>query len=155
MGTRGPQKTPTAILKLRSSHRADERPDEPVVDSVIPDAPDWMPAACLSRWKKLTGEMHLIGMLGELDADHLAQYCVLWMQYEQALKELDAYGNLDNDPVKGMRIHPAFTVCMTLSTQVKQMGREFGCTPSARASFGGYMGVKDQKKEGLGKFKTG
>lgn len=155
MGQRGPQKTPTAILKLTDSWLAARRPNEPKVESVIPDAPEWMLEECLPRWNRLTKQMHAIGMIGEIDADHLAQYCMLWLQYEQALIELSDYGFIHDDEIKGIKVHPAFKVCMELSTKVMQMGREFGCTPSSRANFSQLVNIKDQKKQaGLEQFKN-
>lgn len=50
------------------------------------------------------------------------------------MKAAQDTGHILEDPVSGKKIHPNFKVVMELSTQVKQLGREFGLTPSARAS---------------------
>tara|TARA_R110002020_G_scaffold451901_1_gene666125 strand:- start:17601 stop:18080 length:480 start_codon:yes stop_codon:yes gene_type:complete len=152
MGKRGPQPTPIKLLEKAGSWRAKIKPDVVEAPAERPEPPAWMPEDCLTRWSYCAEQLMGMGILGKIDQDALAQYCYLWKLLEEAIRERDTTGNVDHDPVKGQRISPYFKVVMELSTQVKQLCREFGMTPSSRTAFSAAVNVKDQKKDGLAAF---
>lgn len=115
MPRRGPSKTPTAVLKARGSWRAKEREKEggePEVEPLedFPPAPERLSAAGRQIWNDVVPKIQRMRILSESDLNSLAVYCDLH----------DLYWN-GGDKLK-------------IAPQLRNYAREFGLTPSARAS---------------------
>jgi hypothetical protein len=72
--SRGRKKTPTAILRLRGSRRADDRPDEPEALRGVPIPPAWLSDRARDKWAEVCRA--LIG-LGVLSAPYTAGVVLL------------------------------------------------------------------------------
>jgi hypothetical protein len=74
MGKRGPKPTPTGVLKLRGSWRAN-RPDEPVPPDVTIEPPSWLTDAGREVWDQMAPVCIAMNTLTAADAGRFARYC--------------------------------------------------------------------------------
>lgn len=130
MGKRGPKKTPTAVLENRGSWRAKVRGGEPRPKVSYPPCPEWMSPIAADIWNKLVPDLVNLGVMTELDSFSFGRYCtyaVLWL------------AELGSDDRKE-------TTLEKYANQLSKIEREFGLTPSSRAS----LSVKEpeEKKDG-------
>ena len=63
MGRRGPPPTPTPMLKLRGSWRADVNRAEPQPEMGKPKCPDWIDVYAKAAWKQLVPQLEQMGVL--------------------------------------------------------------------------------------------
>ena len=94
MAGRGPAPTPTKILKMRGSWRADTRPYEPQPEPGVPTCPDWMPDEGKREWRRVCGELAGLGLLTKLDRATLAVLCQAWADFRAAV-EGDSFKDRD------------------------------------------------------------
>lgn len=139
MGKRGPKKTPTAILKIRGSRRANERPDRAVA-AEMPEAPPRLTARAKELWDELAPRLFDANVLTLRDRYALARYCELKEQYEKALAFIQRYGTTypvtdANGNTKFCRHSQAIEV-RNLATILARLEAAFGLEPSARATSG-------------------
>lgn len=109
----GPPKTPTNKLKLRGSWRGKTRRGEPQPPAGIPDAPAWLSAEAREAYTEVAAQLHGLGMMTMIDRNALARYADLWVSY--------CLSRDVNEQIK-------------LSAELGKLERQFGLTPSARAS---------------------
>jgi P27 family predicted phage terminase small subunit len=139
MGKRGPKRTPTAILKIRGSRRATERPDRGTV-AEMPEAPAWLTGAALEMWNELSPLLFNANVLTMRDRNALARYCKLWEQWRKATDFVDKYGttypSTDANGNTIFRRHTQAIEARNLATILARLEAAFGLEPSARASVG-------------------
>jgi len=138
MGKRGPSKTPTAILKVRGSRWANDRPAEPKPPAAKPICPAFLSAAAKSAWKNLAPQLDEMGVLSRIDRNALARYCESWARWKACAEFIQQYGEtykqLDNDGnVKAVLPWPQVASYGRLAEQLLRLEVQFGLTPSARA----------------------
>ena len=92
MGKRGPKPTPTAILKLRGSRRANLRKGEPQPERKRPVCPRWLDATAKACWKDIVPQLHTMGVLMKIDANAIVRYCVLWSRWMKAEQFIAKHG---------------------------------------------------------------
>lgn len=87
MGRRGPKPTPTTILKLRGSRKAD-RPfePEPPKGEVIP--PTWLHDDARAIWDEIAPPAIEMGVLSAYESGKFADYCTLLARYRREFPEL-------------------------------------------------------------------
>jgi P27 family predicted phage terminase small subunit len=143
MGQRGPKPTPTKLLHLRGSWRAKGREGrEPTPAPVARfDPPAWLSPEAKQVWGRVIRHLKPLGLITRLDMHVMARYCELFVMWRHAAEYVNHYGlhqpiKNAKDKVIGMRIAPYARMMVTLSTELLKIEREFGMTPSARASFG-------------------
>ena len=127
----GPVKTPTKVLEMRGSWRADKRDGEPKPDATMPECPEWLLPDAVSKWDEITPQLHAMGVLGRCDGGALARYCQMWARW-RAVEAGDG----------------SATLSLKLAAALLRLEREFGLTPSARA---GLAVPKDDDSENRGK----
>lgn len=137
MGRRGPQKTPTAILKLRGSMLPKyNRKNEPVAEG-LPVKPDFLIGAAGDMFDKLVIKLDRMGILGEVDENSLAIYCKLWELYWQAVEDIEKHGCsiklVNNKGKKYLRERPTAKTLISLASQLSRYAAGFGMFPAARA----------------------
>ena len=140
MGTRGPSKTPTNILKARGSKRAGDRPAEPIAPEGDPVCPDWLRPEAKDYWARLMPMLQNQKLLAECDENAIARYCqtlAKWRQSEEFLmKHGESYGMVDATGNTIIKAYLQVNLSIKLSEVLLRLEREFGLTPSARASLG-------------------
>jgi phage terminase small subunit len=93
MGTRGPKRTPTKILKMRGSWRANAREGEPIPASKAPPCPRWLTEkAERSVWRTLVARLMALGIIGEIDQFALGRYVRLFIQWRKMDDFVKEYG---------------------------------------------------------------
>ncbi len=123
MAGNGPAPTPTNILKMRGSWRANRRRSEPISRGK-PVCPRWLTPGAKSCWKRLAPKLNRLGILSESDGDALSRYCVTRDQWEQMSKSLG--GAMEPETWK------AHVMLAKLAEQLGRLEQQFGMTPSAR-----------------------
>ena len=93
MGTRGPSPTPTRVLELRGSWRANARPGEPKPDAARPKPPKWLGAEARQAFLYLSRQLDAMGVLTRLDQNALARYVTLWVRYRKAEAFIEKHGD--------------------------------------------------------------
>lgn len=134
----GPPPTPTEILRLRGSWRANARKGEPHASPRRPKMPPWLDADAKIIWRKavvLLGEMHV---LCAIDQVALARYCTLVAWWLRSSKTVNSEGFTtplcNREGVElGRGSSADFKVAMIVSAELGRIEQQFGLTPSARA----------------------
>jgi len=146
MGARGPTPTPTGILKLRGSWRAGERENEPTAPEGRPDKPPSFSGKTGEHrrlWSKLVRLLESMpGVLSKVDGGQLERYCrffVRWRQVEATIEDMTSKAGILT-LIKSADFSKEFKtlsqMSLKLDVALKQIEREFGLTPSARARLG-------------------
>jgi P27 family predicted phage terminase small subunit len=136
MGARGPAPTPTAVLQLRGSWRANARKGEPKAPREIPTCPGWLDAAAKSAWNQLAPLLHQMGVLTLADANVLTRYCITWSRWkaaEQWIQDNGEVAEVETDSGTTYVPHPQVRIAAMLGDQLGKMEQQLGLTPAARA----------------------
>lgn len=130
MGTRGPAPLPDNVRSLRGTLPA--KPTRRVkAVSAIPAAPAWLPAEAKAEWKRVTPELHRLGILAKLDRAALALYCDSWDKFVRAAKVLEDAELIERDS-HGPKKHPGWTIYSSAASTCANLAKELLLTPSAR-----------------------
>lgn len=140
MGRRGPKPLPTAVRLARGTYRPDRAAaNEPLVYGK-PKAPAWLKSNpdAAKEFRRLVKELAAMGVVGSVDANALARYCVLWVRWRQAEEMIKRAGDTfvikDSDgKVKTVMPSPHVAIARQLSEQLGRLEGEFGMTPSSRS----------------------
>lgn len=137
MGARGPRPTPTEVLRLRGSWRANLNRGEPQPEPGPPERPEWLDADAAAAWDALAPRLEAMNLLTRIDGNALARYCVLWTHWRRAALFVDKYGTSysikdGNGRVKCIAQFPEVAQIHKLSVALSRLEVEFGLTPSAR-----------------------
>lgn len=136
MGARGPRPTPTAILESRGSRAVKKRKNEPVPTGDV-KCPAWLPAEAKKVWKIVVKHLEPMNILGSVDTNALARYCVLFAKWQACEKFIAENGMVRETVVKGQLTYvryPQAGIADKLSEQLTRLEREFGMTPASRVN---------------------
>lgn len=155
MGSRGPKPTPTAILDLRGSKRASDRPDLRVHPE-LPDPPEWLLGEALAMWHELAPMLYHAKVLTKRDRNALARYCRLWHRWRQAEEKVDQIGMMlvakDKDGNVEIRRNPVAIEARNLAAMLDRMEASFGLNPASRATIG-YLDRAEVRPASLAAYK--
>lgn len=155
MGKRGPKKTPTAILDLRGSRRASDRPDLRVHPE-LPDPPAWLIGPALDMWGELAPMLYHAKVLTLRDRNALARYCCLWQRWRQAEEQVDKLGvglvSRDKDGQAVLRRNPVAIEARNLAVVLDRMESAFGLNPASRSAIG-FLDRSESRPETLASYK--
>ncbi len=132
MSKRGPKPTPTAVLRLRGSWRANTRPAEPRPQPSRPTCPAWLSRDAKLEWKRVAPQLHRLGLLTQLDRAALAVYCESWSEWVEAKQVISKSGPVIAGP-HGPRRNPYVFIAARAAEQLLKWAAELGMTPSARS----------------------
>ena len=137
MGKRGPAPTPSAILQLRGSWRADANKADPKPKAGRPTCPAWLDKYAKAAWKQLVPQLDDMGVLTKIDGQALTLLCQTWGKWRRAEEMIQKHGEVypiktDAGEVKYLQQSPYVSIARSASDQLARMFREFGMTPSAR-----------------------
>ncbi|MEM7131188.1 MAG: phage terminase small subunit P27 family [Chloroflexota bacterium] len=137
---------PSNVTKLHGNPSKRKLNDaEPKPKVKIPSAPKILQGEARKEWRRISKELHALGLLTDIDRAALTMYCQAWgrwMQAEEALAETfendDGEIRLKNPLVATTdRGYEHTSAWLQVSTQaykqMKQLLTEFGMTPSARS----------------------
>ena len=149
MGARGPTKTPTAVLKLTSPFRAKAREQtEPKPEPGRPTCPAWLSKDAKSCWRQTVPHLEKMRVLTKADRNALARYCEFWATWREAQEFLHEHGmtyavdvdghvmpaNIPHVSPAGFKEYPQANLVVKLAGVLERLEKQFGLTPSARAS---------------------
>lgn len=133
---RGPQKTPTDVLKRRGSWRGKlpERQNEvkPPALKAPPAPPPWLDKASRVHFRRLAPVLIEVGLVTVADTEIVAHLCA---SLEQWVKLCAACENAEPVVCKDDRVwrNPVFTMRSEAHRDLIRIMRELGMSPSARA----------------------
>ena len=148
---RGRKKTPTKLKELKGSLRkCREVSNEMQTTNVVsmPQAPSFLNQHGADEWDLVTNELANIKMLHLTDLSILAAYCNEIGIYREIAQELQ--GNFTEQTVdkdgrlRASKIAPKYKVMQIALQNAMKISREFGFTPSSRASLS--MPEKDEER---------
>ena len=134
MGARGPNKTPKKVLQLKNSWRGKEAPDDPNEESGAPVKPEDLSIQADKYWNGFVDKLLSMGVLATVDGDMLALMCETKAEYVVARDVCYSRGIIGTNSSGADCIEPAVKVRDAASVRLKALYREFGLSPSARAS---------------------
>jgi P27 family predicted phage terminase small subunit len=152
MGRRGPARTPTELLKLQGSWRADKR------DAKEPKAPKGTPETLLIDLTKTERDvfdqtcriLESMGVLNKTDGTAISRYAKAVVRYNKVSAFCEKRGETypqyvtdreGNKTIKGIKRFPESYIRNELENTLLRLEREFGLTPSSRAG----IEVQEQK----------
>ena len=147
MGKRGPAPTPTNLLKLRGSWRADINANEPQPDAIAPEKPGDMPAEAGAVWDRLVGELERMHVMTRADGfalELLARTWGKWMEAERKIEEVGSVYPIKNPDgsIKYLQQTPWVAMSRNYGSELSRLLQQFGLTPSARSRI--TTAVKDE-----------
>lgn len=144
MGRRGPAKTPLKVLKGRDSWRARNRKQEPKAKG-MPRRPTWLSKGAARVWRRIVPHLQTMEIVGAIDAEALARYCVIFAKWRQAEEFVEENGTSyavkdfvsDNHPdgiIVGYKEYPQVGRAIAYAEQLLRIEKTFGMNPGARAN---------------------
>lgn len=131
MGARGPLPQKDNVRYLKGNPGKRRSKPKPRAVRAIPSPPTWLSKEAKAEWRRITPELHRLGLLAKLDRAVLAGYCQSWSQFVAAERligpRLCVIGQ-KGEVVK----HPAWQVRRDALTQLTQLAKELGLSPNAR-----------------------
>ena len=139
--TKGRKKIPTKIKELQGTLEKSRQINEMQVTEVIrmPDAPKHLTSLGKKQWSIVCKELYNKKMLFDVDLSLLSAYCnemALYIEMEQHLRDKGRiqYFYNDDGSVKYSQSVPEQKISRDALNNALKLAREFGFTPSARAS---------------------
>ena len=157
MGQRGPAKTPTKILKLRGTDRADRQVNEPIPPEEAPECPDWLMLEAKRVWDQIVPRLRKMGLATIIDSNALMRYCVALVRWRKAVKFIEENGEAyplkdKHGKVTYLQQFPQVSIAHKLSLELLRLEQQFGMTPSARSTIDVGTAVKPPIDPVLAKF---
>jgi P27 family predicted phage terminase small subunit len=147
MSIRGRKPTPTNILKLRGTYRADRHGhDIPRPDPKPPRCPGWLDDEAKRVWKQVQPELTRLGILTCLDGQILACYCLAVAELRHATESLNAEGRFITVGDR-LKTHPAVGQQRSAWKAVKEFAALLGCEPSGRVRLKGVAQAEEEEDE--------
>ena len=142
MGRRGPPPKPTR-LKVAAGNPGKRplNPAEPQPAVEVPRCPAWLPKRAKAEWRRITPELHRLGLVALIDQAALSAYCVAVAEVEQATATLEAEGRVCVWPIfdkqgeklgERLKAHPCVAMQRDAMAKVKAFVSEFGLSPASR-----------------------
>lgn len=106
---------------------------EPKPKSVIPQCPNHLDGSARTEWKRITIELHALGMISNVDRAALAICCTAWADYVKACNKLKKEGEVIVSDKGGLYQNPWMAIKKRSMEQIAKFYAEFGMTPSSRS----------------------
>jgi len=133
MGKRGPAPLPTHLKIVRGTARPDRiNKKEPKAKTGTPRCPEWLSDEAKVVWKRTVAQLKQMGTLSVADVDLIAAYCNAVVTYQKATDLVDKSGVLIKGRRDGVVTNPAVRIQRDAATLIRQLGAEFGLSPSSR-----------------------
>ena len=135
MAKPGPPKKPTALKRLQGNPGKRPLPkNEPQPDNQKPRCPSHLNDEGKREWRRVAGRLHDVGLLTYVDRALLAAYCQAYGRWVEAEGVIARHGLTQFSP-NGYEVKSAWvTISDKAQDQMLKYAREFGLTPSSRAS---------------------
>ena len=141
MGSRGPSRTPSDILKIRGSWLPDSRGAEPKAEPATPKSlrcPSWLSPLGKLIWKKTVRQLGIMGILTFADENLVSRYAAVYARWRKAqdyvMEKGEGYPVLKDGKVVSIHKYPQTVVASHLLPQITAMEDRMGLSPGARAN---------------------
>jgi P27 family predicted phage terminase small subunit len=137
MGKRGPKPEPTALKLFKGNpgkRPLNENEPKPVSAVNSPAPPTWLGEVGQAKWRELAPQLYAVGCLTLLDYDGLASLCEAHDTFHAAMGIVEKEGMVAVSAKGGAYQHPAVGIKNAALQRIRQLGNDFGMTPSARSS---------------------
>ena len=136
MGKRGPRPLPSKLKALAGNPgRRPLNDREPDVGKA-PTCPRWLSKEAREHWRRIVPILTRMRLVGDVDADALAQYCVAFARWRECMKVLDrdgwSYTTENKNGATYTAERPEAWQAKAAQTVCTKYQQEFGMTPSAR-----------------------
>jgi P27 family predicted phage terminase small subunit len=131
---RGRKPVPTALRVARGN--PGKRPlnsDEPEIVASLPEPPTYLAGEALEYWHEIATKLETHGLLTRIDASALAEYCVVWVRWRKAEREIEKHGQVILSPSGYPVQSPYVSIANKALSHVRAYESEFGMTPSSRS----------------------
>lgn len=136
MGKRGPKPKPTSLRvfegdpgNLLGKRKGEMQPPAP---PVLPPPPAWLGDIGKQAWEQVAATLWRIGCLTENDQKLLSLYCEAWEEFFEARKEIETCGPTAYTDKGTCYQHPAVGRKNKAIQRIRQIGGDFGMSPTAR-----------------------
>jgi len=136
MAKPGPRPQPTSkkIVKGNPGRRPlPKNEPKPRISENIPSAPGHLSKVGKKEWRRVTKELHPIGLITKIDITALAAYCSAYATWVECQEKIQKTGLLIKAPSGYPIINPLLSISNKAVIQMKSFLIEFGMTPSSRS----------------------
>jgi P27 family predicted phage terminase small subunit len=150
---RGPPPTPNVLRLLRgnpSKRRIADEP-KPKIPETVPEPPDFLQGYAADEWYRVSGELHVLGLLTILDVMPLGAYCQAYAHWRTAVETFNKMAALSPDAASGLLIkrgdgtpapNPLLSIARKAAGDMIRAASEFGMAPAARARISAGVGFE-------------
>lgn len=135
MAKTGPKPQPTKLRLVRGNpgrRPIDANEPQPDAFSDAPPCPDWLGEVGRGVWADVCPKLMGSGLLTAVDVGVLAMYCEAWDEFFEAREHIAKHGLIAVGEKGAEYQHPAVGIKNKAIQRIKQIGAEFGMTPSSR-----------------------
>jgi P27 family predicted phage terminase small subunit len=153
MGKRGPKPKPTALKVFEGNRVRANRLGEvvPPGGPEPPAPPDWLGPQGKAAWNEIAPVLFPIGCLTKSDYRLLCTYCEAWDDFFAARAVIEVEGMIATTDKGTCYQHPAVGIKNKAIQRIRQIGGDFGLSPSARV---GLNLAPQAKQNSLAAFKA-
>jgi P27 family predicted phage terminase small subunit len=124
---------PAATKKAEGTYRKDRDKELPV-QVAIPDPPDWLGSEERKYWRRIAEGLAAQGTIGLVDDIALSMFCSVIVEFREADDDVKAKGMTGETDTGYEYQRPCVGIRAKAWSRLLAMCRQFGMTPSARAS---------------------
>lgn len=128
---KGRKPVPSQIKLLTGSRQPINR-SEPKPARTMPSCPKFLQGEARAEWRRISRELHRIGVLTVVDRAALAAYCLAWATMVKATEQLETKEMVIETSFGNMVQNPWLQVRNRAMDDMKKFAVEFGMTPSSR-----------------------
>lgn len=129
---RRPKPTALKILQGNPGRRPLHLDREPRPDPAVPECPAELAPIAQTEWRRVSRELHKLGLLSEIDRAALAGYCAAYGRFieaEAAIQRIGILAAVGNKVVPG----PWWRISRDALEIMHRYLTEFGMTPASRS----------------------
>ena len=124
---RKPQSTSLKALKGNPGKRAIK--EDIKVNEPLPECPQWLDDVARDEWNRL---IPMVSWVRGPDAMIFAAYCKAFSRSIEAEVLVAKQGMVSSTSTGGIKRHPAVSIAMESTAQMKSLAAELGLTPTSR-----------------------
>lgn len=132
----GPKPKATVIKKLQGNPGKRKLPEnEPIPDSTPkpPKAPRYLCKVGKKEWRRISKELHKMGLLTNIDLVSLGAYCSCFARWLDAMEQISKHGVLIKAQSGFPMQSPYLQISNKAMIEMRKWLVEFGMTPSSRS----------------------
>ena len=135
-------------LKLVQGNRGKRAANksEPKVKREIPPCPSHIIGEARKEWRRMSCQLHALGLMATIDKAQLAIYCQAWKTWVEAQENVEKFGMIVISPNSGYQQQSPY---LSIANQAMRMLQsalvEFGMSPSSRSRI--HVDLEDKKDE--------